>query len=73
MVFLPSCTYLPLHQLLHSVFPFFFRNEKREGCADWHQQLTYFLMDTDPVGLLVIDIAGRTRGGNDIFVYLEMM
>lgn len=55
-----SCTYLPLHQLFHSVFSFF-RSERREGCADRNQQLAYFLMDTNPVGFLMIYIANKIR------------
>lgn len=52
--------FLPLHQLFHSVFSFF-RSERREGCADRNQQLAYFLMDTNPVGFLMIYIANKIR------------
>lgn len=44
------------------MFSVFFRMETGLGPKDWEEQLADMAMDADPVGSLMGDIAGKTRG-----------
>ena len=58
-----------MYKLFFSVLPFFLRAEKWDGCSQWDQQLTNFLVYSQPVSFLMFHTTANIQVREVPYIY----